>query len=139
MKVLLYIPFVIFFGWLNAYLVFAWVDWGSGKKLSHFLNGCIHLTAAVIAYFIYKSGAYCIIFHQHVSYNGIRKAVALLLLTKVFFDLSYAFFHTPRLPLDYVSITPKSILDKWERKVFGRDGITPKLIYLAIAVTLICW
>lgn len=123
MIALLYIPFVIFFGWLNAYWTAKWVDWKKGKKIKHFFNGLIHFSVAVGVYFL----------------DGWKSAVALLFLTKVFFDVSYAYFHTPRLPLGYVTITPKSIVDKIEQWIFHKDGIAPKIFYLAFATILILW
>jgi hypothetical protein len=39
------------------------------------------------------------------------------------------------LPLDYVAQKPKSIIDQIEKKVFGKNGILPKMVYLLIAIT----
>jgi hypothetical protein len=40
------------------------------------------------------------------------------------------------LPIDYVARNPKSIVDKFEKSIFGMDGILPKIIYLAIIIAL---
>ena len=112
---LLYIPFCIAFAWLNAILI------KKGKRIYHALNGMLHLSVAiVIGYF------------THWQYG-----LATLCITRLFFDVSLNLFRG--LPIDYVSPKPKSIVDIAEKKIFGNDGFTPKVIYLVAAVALFIW
>lgn len=99
----------------------AYIDYkkiSQGKRINHFWNGLIHLTAAALCFFFF----------------GWNISVALLLFARVFFDVSLNNFRG--LALDYVSPNPKSIVDIWEKKIFGNDGLFPKILYLAIGVIL---
>lgn len=120
MIALLYIPFAIWFGRLNAIWA-SKVDWSKGIKILHGWNGLIHLTAAALVTWLdnWKSG------------------VALLFITKIFFDLSYIYFHLPqRLPIDYQPKEPKAITDKIEI-FFIKNGLVAKIIYALIVVILL--
>lgn len=113
MIALLYIPFCVFFAWLNA----RWI--AKGKKILHGINGSIHLFAAIIIGYSTKW----------------QYGLAVLFITRLFFDVALNLFRG--LPVDYVSPNPKSIVDKIEKQIFKKDGITPKLIYLLIIVILL--
>lgn len=109
---LLYIPFCIAFAYLNAWLIVR------GNRIYHGLNGLLHLSVAiVIGYF------------THWGYG-----LATLFITRLVFDTSLNLFRG--LPIDYVSQKPKSIVDIIEKKIFGNDGFTPKVIYLIAIVAL---
>ena len=88
-----------------------------GKRIYHGLNGCLHLLAACL-----------------VLPTGLINSISLLILTRVVFDLSLNSFRG--LPFDYVTHKPKSIVDKIERKVFGKNGWMPKVIYVIAFITL---
>ena len=93
-----------------AYVNFRLID--SGRRVYHALNGLLHLTAAVIVGIcVHPLGAICI-----------------LLVARLVFDIALNRFRG--LPMNYVPAKPKSIVDRIERWVFGRDGYEPKLWYL---------
>ena len=89
----------------------------AGKRIYHGLNGGLHLLASCL-----------------VLPTGWINAICLLLLTRVVFDLSLNSFRN--LPFDYVTHKPKSIVDKLERKVFGKNGWMPKVIYVLLFICL---
>lgn len=115
MIALLYIPFCVFFAWLNA----KWI--ADGKRIYHGINGAIHLIVAVLVGYFF----------------GWRAGVAILFITRVFFDWGLNLFRG--LPLGYVSLNPKSIVDRVEKALFKLNGILPKVIYLVIIVILMTW
>jgi len=110
---LLYIPFAIFRAWLDAKRI------KDGKRIYHGVNGAITLACAGLVFWL----------------ADWKAALALLFITRVFFDTALNYFRG--LPLDYVSLNPKSIVDRLEKKVFGLNGWTPKIIYLFIIVSLL--
>ena len=110
---LTYILFCIFFAWLNS----RWIKNGAGIK--HGINGAIHLVAAA---------AYGYFYHWHYFF-------LVLLITRLFFDVALNLFRG--LPVDYVAMQPRSIVDKVEKKIFGNDGWLPKLIYFFLIGILI--
>lgn len=111
--VLLYGVFCIVFAWFNAYLI------KKEKRIYHGINGALHLIAAgVIGYFY-----------------GWQLGVATLFIVRVCFDWSLNLFRG--LPLGYVSLNPKSIVDKIEKSIFRLNGILPKLVYIVIIILLI--
>lgn len=99
--------------WLNSYLI------KKGRRIYHALNGLLHLVAAAVGWY----------------YFSWQIGVAILPLTRIVFDVSLNLFR--ELPFDYVSPSPKSIIDKLEKKIFKKNGIVPKLIYLAIVIALV--
>lgn len=113
MIALLYIPFCLFFAWLNAWRI------KNGKRIYHGLNGTIHLIVAGLVGWFWEW----------------NYGIAILFITRVFFDWSLNLFRG--LPLGYVSINPKSIIDRIEKRIFGTDGITPKIVYLLMIVILL--
>jgi hypothetical protein len=109
----IYATFCILFAYLNYYLIEK-----KGKRIYHFWNGLIHIAAAVagLHFFNWQTG------------------VCILLVARLFFDVSLNLFR--RLPIDYVSPKPKSWVDIIEKKIFGNDGIFPKVIYFASLILL---
>lgn len=87
-----------------------------GKPIKHFWNGLVHLCVAIPA---------AVFIHWAVG-------LVLLCNTRVVFDVSLNLMR--RLPIDYVSPKPASIVDKTEKKLFGNNGILPKLIYIGISI-----
>lgn len=121
MIALLYIPVAILLGWYNAHLVNTWVDWSKGRRIKHFWNGLVHCVGCAIFWWI----------------GGWVAGVAVFPIARISFNTSYNFFHNPRQPIDYVTPTSKSILDKLEQWCFGKDGITPLIIYFFITIVLL--
>mgnify|MGYP006883690365 CR=1 FL=1 len=114
MITLLYIIPCIFLAWLNAKWIY------EGKKIKHFWNGLIHFGVAGVF----------ILYHWYHFFT-------ILLIARLSFDVSLNIFRG--LPINYVPIAPKSIIDKMEKRIFGNDGITPKILYLAlIAILILC-
>lgn len=110
-----YAGFCILLAFLNAYLI------KKGRRIYHAINGALHLLAAsAIGY-----------------YYGWELGVATLFVVRVFFDWSLNIFRG--LPLGYVSLKPKSIVDKIEKFIFKMNGILPKIIYIAIIAALITY
>lgn len=130
-----YIPIAIIMGGYNAYLVNTWVDWSKGRRIKHFWNGLIHLTFATLLYFKYASGRHIDLFGLPIYLNGIRYAICLLCVARIFFNLSYNYFHEPRLSLRYISKTPRSVLDKAEKFIFG-DGAIALFFYIGLLILL---
>lgn len=88
---------------------------GDGKKINHFWNGLWHFIAATLG----------------TIFWGWMVGVIILCEARVVFDSSLNLMRG--LPIDYVSIKPASIVDKVEKRIFGMNGILPKLMYLLIA------
>lgn len=110
---LLYGGFCVWFAKVN----YVWIY--EQKKVKHFWNGLVHLTASAIAYYFF----------------GWRAAMAILLIARLVFDVALNLFRG--MGIDYVSPKPKSIVDKIEKKLFKQDSITPKIIYLAALLCLV--
>jgi hypothetical protein len=108
---LTYALLCIVFAVVNANLIKA------GKRIYHGLNAGLHLSVMVIACWLY-------------GWPGI----VLLFIARVFFDWSLNILRG--LPLGYVSPAPKATTDKLEKRIFGLDGITPKIIYLTIIIVV---
>ena len=109
---MLYIIFCIILAAINADLI------KHEKRIYHWLNGIIHLTAAFICGWLYW-------------WPGV---IIILCNSRLFFDVLLNVFRG--LPIDYVPANPKSFADKWEKKIFGNNGILPKIIYLAVSIAL---
>jgi len=109
-----YAVFCIAFAWLNSYLI------KRDKKIFHGLNGSLHLLAAAAGWYFW----------------GWTIGVAVLFVARLFFDVSLNLFRGKA--IDYVSPSPKSIVDKIEKKIFRTDGISPKILYLFIIIVLVC-
>jgi len=108
-----YAVFCIAFAWLNSYLI------KKNKRIYHGINGAIHLLAAAAGWY----------------FLGWTIGVAVLFVARLFFDVSLNLFRGKA--IDYVSPSPKSIVDKIEKKIFRIDGISPKILYLFIIIVLI--
>lgn len=111
--VLIYQIFVVWLGLDNAKRI------ASDKKIYHGLNGFLHCGAGVIIGWL----------------SGWQNGVALLFLTRVVFDVSLNAFRG--LPLDYIPSKPISLIDRLEAKIWGKNGYTPKIVYLIISVCLL--
>ena len=88
------------------------------KSPNHFLNGTIHIAVSLLALYLYDY----------------KIAIAVLLECRIVFDMAlnlYRKFNPFR-----VSPKPVSKIDRFEKWVFGNDGLTPKVIYLAACVAL---
>lgn len=88
-----------------------------GKRINHFWNGLIHLAVAIPA---------SIFIHLTVG-------LVLLLNANVIFNVSLNLFRG--LPIGYLPLKPKSVVDQVEKKLFG-NGIAPKIIYTVISICL---
>lgn len=107
-----YIIFCVILAHVNFVMI------GKDKKPNHWLNGLIHLTMAAVCYFVFwKPGA-----------------IIILCNARVFFDATLNYLRFGR--INYVSLSPSSLIDKIERKIFGNDGYAPKIIYLLISISL---
>jgi len=125
MIAILYIPFCIFFAWLNA----KWI--AEGKTIRHGLNGLLHLSVAVLIGWLIKW----------------QYGLCILFITRLFFDVALNLFR--KLPVDYISPEVKSytglmmdfrkgkVIDYVEYKLFGNNGYLPKIIYAMIIVILL--
>lgn len=89
------------------------------KRILHGINGLLH------ALF------WCVTLYYTRSWFP---ACILPFIGRLFFDAALNLMR--RLPLDYVAQKPKSIVDKFEKSIFGNDGILPKMLYLIIIITL---
>lgn len=92
-----------------------------GKKILHFWNGVIHLTIA---------GIFALRYHWWHFFT-------ILLIARVTFDTALNLFRFGWSGINYVPLDPKSIVDKMEKKLFGTDFYTPKLIYILLIVILL--
>ena len=109
---LTYIAFCIVFAAINAGLI------KSGKRIYHGFNGSLHIAAALACGYFWWRGGFFII----------------LLNSRVFFDYFLNIFRG--MPLGYVPLEPKSLVDKVEKKLFGRDAYLPKIVWLCISLVL---
>lgn len=89
------------------------------KRIHHGINGLLHAVFWIAVLIITKSWF---------------PACVLPFIGRLFFDAALNLMRG--LPLDYVAKNPKSIIDKFEKSIFGNDGILPKILYLAIIITL---
>jgi hypothetical protein len=89
------------------------------KRIYHGLNGALHLFVAAGAYFLF----------------GWTGAILILLLTRVVFDVALNLMRG--LPIDYVSKSPKSIVDKIEKWVFNGNGMIPKMLYAFLIIIIL--
>lgn len=108
-----YALFCIAFARLNWY----WIE-VKDYKIKHFWNGLIHLAAAAAGWYFFSW----------------QIGVSILFVARLVFDTALNLFRGKA--IDYISPSPKSIVDKIEKKVFNNDGIMPKLTYFAIIVLL---
>jgi hypothetical protein len=98
------------------------------KVINHDNNGLMHIVCWIIIN---------LVFYLSPAYKDSPTwllSIALPFIGRLFFDSSLSLMRG--LPLDYVSKTPKSIIDKFEKSIFGMNGLLPKLIYLVIIIAL---
>lgn len=117
---LIYAVFCVVFARIQAKKIYHWVNWAEGKKIRHAINAVVHIASSVTSYLIYKEWLL---------------VIASLLVARVFFDWSLTLWRG--LPLNYTPAQPKSIIDKLEMVVFKKNGVLPKLIYLAGIVVIL--
>lgn len=110
----IYIVFAIILAKLNANII------AKGRTIWHFGNGLIHFTVAVFA---------SVIWWWPIG-------IAVLCNTNVFFNSFLNYFRFGR--INYISSTPKSVIDKWEIKLFGHDFYLPRMMYLLISLSINC-
>ena len=110
-----YAAFCIFFAYLN-YIIIERLN----EVVRHGINGAIHLSVCVY----FGLAAHSIV------------GLSMLFIGRLFFDISLNIFRMGWRNIGYVPRYPKSIVDKMEKYFFGKDGITPKIIYMAILVVL---
>lgn len=101
---------------LFAYINKGWID--KGRKVLHAYNGLLHLVAAGVAYWAWSWELSLIVLFE----------------ARIVFDI--ALNKMRGLEFDYVTPDPKSIIDKVEQKIFGDDGVTPKIVYAFFALGL---
>lgn len=109
----LYIIFCLLLAYINKRLIVY------DKRVKHGINGLLHAVFWSVVLLITRSWF---------------PACVLPFLGRLFFDASLNIMRG--LPIDYVAKNPKSIIDKFEKSVFGYDGILPKVIYLIIIIIL---
>ena len=109
---ILYAGICILFAWFNK----EWI--AKDKRIKHGWNGLLHLLFAGVGFWLFDWTAIFIILC-----NG-----------RVVFDMALNRFRG--LEFDYVTKSPKSIIDKIERKIFGDDGASPKIVYAFISIGL---
>jgi hypothetical protein len=112
---IVYALFCIFWAYLN-YIIIERLD----DEVKHWFNGLMHLSVCIFSGFAIHFLA----------------AITMLLIGRLFFDVSLNIFRMGWRNIGYVPRYPKSIIDKIEKKVFGKDGITPKIIYTALIALL---
>lgn len=88
-------------------------------RIYHGLNALLHVIAWGVVFFFTRSWFPLAV----LPFEG-----------RIFFDTALNVMR--RLPLDYVAKNPKSIIDQGEKKLFGNDGILPKVIYAIIIIVL---
>jgi hypothetical protein len=88
------------------------------ERVRHGYNGLMHVVT-------------CLYFLLFVSWE---MALIMLCIARLFFDVALNLFR--KLPFDYVSPEPKSIVDKVEIFVFDGNGRIPKVAYALIILML---
>lgn len=101
-----------------ANIILAWIDSriiADKQKILHGLNGVVYLALLLIPYFMY--------------HNWFLIA-ALCFNRLLWFNISLSKFRS--LDWDYVSPSPKSIIDKVAKAIFGSNGKLMYFIYLVL-------
>lgn len=111
---IVWVAFCLFFAYAN-YRVIEYVD----GRIRHGINGVFGSVTAL--YFAIE--------------ESISTGIILLLIARLFFDSFLSYLRFGR--INYVSPKPKSLIDKLEQMVFGKDGYLPKLIYLTVVVLMV--
>lgn len=112
---LTYIMFCVALAWLNYKLI------KGGIPIHHFWNALLHLSLWITLYLIS---------------NELLLAIIFPFLGRLFFDTSLNVMRDGWRNIGYVPRYPKSIIDKLEKKAFGKNGIAPKITYAIIIVIL---
>lgn len=106
------VAFVIYFAYMNS----LWIK--RDHAFRHWANALVAISCASYAGLTF----------------GWNYGLAILFLARSLFDGSLSLFRG--LSFDYVSPKPASRIDQVEKRVFGKDGYTPKIIYLTVAIIL---
>jgi hypothetical protein len=93
-----------------------------GLRVYHAINGGLHIVAAVLLW----------------HFADIQTALAGLFMAKTVFDTSLNVMRFGWAEYDYVSKSPKAIMDKIERFFFKGKYLTAKLTYLLFMAALLC-
>lgn len=121
------IVFCIFFAYANYRAIR--ID----TRIRHAINGVF--AGSFIIFFAWEY------YNLHGLLYSLKYVLIHLLLARAIFDTFLSLFRFHKLgivpAINYVSLDPGSIIDKIEKKIFGYNGILPKVIYLALAVGLI--
>jgi len=122
-----YAVFCIAFAWLNSFLIEK-----KNLHIYHGINGGIHIIAAIAGYY----------------YWGWQIGISILFVARLFFDVTLNLFRNKA--IDYISpevmrykkikeaIKKGKTIDFIEYRIFRKDGISPKILYLFIIIVLVC-
>lgn len=106
-------------------LFWAFVNYWQIEKINetvrHGINGIFHLSTVIY---------FSIAIHPLVG-------AAMLFEGRLFFDVPLNIMRDGWRNIGYVPKNPKSIVDQLEQKVFGKNGIAPKVVYLVILFSLV--
>jgi predicted permease len=115
------IPQIVYAVWCVfwAYANYRAID-HANERILHGINGLCHLSICIY---------FGIVIHWMIG-------LAMFFSSRAIFDTFLNLFRMGWRNIGYVPKNPKSIADKLEKKVFGKKGILPKVIYLIIAIIL---
>jgi hypothetical protein len=109
---IIYTVWVVWFAYLNK----LWIRNDAGFR--HWANAIAHLSASVFV----------------GLHWGWLYGFAILFEVRAIFDGTLSLFRG--LSFDYVSPKPSSFFDKVEKKIFGMNGMLPKIIYISVAIAI---
>jgi hypothetical protein len=112
---IIYAVFCILLAYVNYRVI------KKGLRVYHAINGGLHIVAAVLLW----------------HFADIQTALAGLFMAKTVFDTSLNILRFGWSGFDYISKSPKAIMDKIERFFFKGDYLTAKLTYILIMVCLL--
>lgn len=92
----------------------------ANENILHGINGLCHLSICIY---------FWIVIHWTIG-------LAMFFYGRSIFDTCLNWFRMGWRNIGYVPKNPKSITDKMEKKVFGKNGILPKVLYIVIAIIL---
>jgi hypothetical protein len=101
------------FAFLNYLTIERW-----DERVRHGFNGMCHVIT-------------CVYFGLEVHW---MMGTAMFFTARISFDTALNLMRGKK--IGYVSVNPKSIIDKLEKWVFGYNGVLPKVLYLIIAIVL---
>jgi hypothetical protein len=109
---------LIYCAWLIglAYINKRWID--EHYKIRHFWNGAAHVCFIIMCFLNF----------------GWAIALAAPFFIRPVFDAALSLFRG--FSIGYVSASPKSLIDRIEKKIFRNNGILPKILFISIAIAL---